>query len=124
MNLIRACVLRNPAKLPRGFFKPRGFFGDFFHLGFLVFLQWMRDGKSRNLKHEKKGLQTHCLRGLYRCIFKNGPETLWPVNAGFVHFELSEHRVIGNRYAKTTAKSIASLVTEGQKSGGKACRHW
>ena len=96
--------------------------GDFFYLLFLLVLTltqrrvfWFTLRKTEKLK---KGLETHCLRGLYA---KNQKKSkLNQRQNGPIWANLSPARawiwgVIGNKCRKTRVLTMASLVTNARK---------
>lgn len=97
--------------------------GGFRHTGFLP----LSMGKNRitidALKNKKKGLESHCLRGLLRQKFNFGG--LMPYrDLGHLSCEFPpKNRVIGNRYVKNPLKHASSLITGTAKRGVKPCRH-
>ena len=114
--------LRAPGVLPGGFFKRRGVIGEFLFLGFLVVLAMLRGVLFwfERKKHGKikKGLKTHCLRGLYAKNTKKPkatPRQFLQNQSLFVFQKNGFQCVIGNKYVKTCLLSMPSLVTNARK---------
>lgn len=97
--------------------------GGFRHTGFLPLSERKTQSAIDALKNKKKGLESHCLRGLLRQKFNFGG--LMPYrDSGVLRCEFpQEIRVIGNRYVKNTPKGMLSLITGTVKHGVKPCRH-
>ena len=101
---------------------PSVWIGKFLFLGFLVVLAMLRGVLFwfERKKHGKikKGLKTHCLRGLYAKNTKKPkatPRQFLQNQSLFVFQKNGFQCVIGNKYAKTCLKGIASLVTNARK---------
>lgn len=97
--------------------------GGFRHLRFLPLFKRKTQTVFDALKNKKKGLESHCLRGLIGRKHKKGGFGPFCVNRSFVCEIPQENRVIGNRYVKNPSKGIASLITGTSKHGVKPCRH-